>query len=325
MRAARDRERRRRAARGRRDQRRAGPLVPSRDPEALADAITELCRLPHDRLADMGRAARGRVERVFSLARGRRAHRGRARGGRACSPSTSIGSGCAPVTGCSTPAAARGATASARSSAARTRWVSTSTPLPAHRARRHSRAARPRGREAARRRAARRRLPPALRGRRLRPRDLLRGDGARARLRRGGARARARAAPGRHARSHDPDRDHASASIWPPRAATSRARAATFASSSRAISRARWRARASRRRRRLRARVPLAVLAVRAFVGLDDERSAPTRAFRALLMRATFSRRWSRVERLLDWVWPKSLVLYGTHVATGRPEAAPCA
>jgi len=64
---------------------------------------------------------------------------------------------------------------------------------------------------------------------------------------------------------------------------------------------------------------------VRAFIGLDDERAAPTRAFRALLVRAAFSRRWSRVERLSDWVWPKSLVLYGTHVATGRAEAGPCA
>ncbi len=64
---------------------------------------------------------------------------------------------------------------------------------------------------------------------------------------------------------------------------------------------------------------------VRAVIGLDDERAAPTRAFRAFLVRAAFSRRWSRVERMFDWVWPKSLVLYGTRVATGRLEAAPCA
>jgi len=64
---------------------------------------------------------------------------------------------------------------------------------------------------------------------------------------------------------------------------------------------------------------------VRALIGLDDERAAPTRAFRAFLLRAVFSRRWSRIERMFDWVWPKSLVLYGTRVASGRLEAAPCA
>jgi SAM-dependent methyltransferase len=64
---------------------------------------------------------------------------------------------------------------------------------------------------------------------------------------------------------------------------------------------------------------------VRAVIGLDDERAAPTRAFRAFLVRAAFSRRWSQVERLFDWVWPKSLVLYGTRVATGRRELRACA
>jgi SAM-dependent methyltransferase len=64
---------------------------------------------------------------------------------------------------------------------------------------------------------------------------------------------------------------------------------------------------------------------VRALIGLDDERAAPTRAFRAFLVRAAFSRRWSRIERIFDRVWPKSLVLYGTRVATGRLEAARCA
>ncbi|HXZ84664.1 MAG TPA: glycosyltransferase family 4 protein [Myxococcota bacterium] len=44
----------------------AGRVVPFRDPEALAAAITELCRLPAERVAEMGRAARRRVERVFS-------------------------------------------------------------------------------------------------------------------------------------------------------------------------------------------------------------------------------------------------------------------
>jgi glycosyltransferase involved in cell wall biosynthesis len=43
-----------------------GRIVPFRDVEALAQAITEVCRLPHERVAEMGRAARRRVERVFS-------------------------------------------------------------------------------------------------------------------------------------------------------------------------------------------------------------------------------------------------------------------
>jgi len=60
---------------------------------------------------------------------------------------------------------------------------------------------------------------------------------------------------------------------------------------------------------------------VRALIGLDDERAAPTRALRAFLVKAAFSRRLSKVEHLFDWVWPKSLVLYGTRVATGRPCA----
>lgn len=57
---------------------------------------------------------------------------------------------------------------------------------------------------------------------------------------------------------------------------------------------------------------------VRAVVGLDDERAAPTRAFRSFLVRAAFSRRWSQIERLFDRVWPKSLVLYGRSRRAGR-------
>jgi glycosyltransferase involved in cell wall biosynthesis len=44
----------------------AGRVVPFRDPAQLAEAITELCSLPHERVTEMGRAARRRVERVFS-------------------------------------------------------------------------------------------------------------------------------------------------------------------------------------------------------------------------------------------------------------------
>jgi cyclopropane fatty-acyl-phospholipid synthase-like methyltransferase len=59
--------------------------------------------------------------------------------------------------------------------------------------------------------------------------------------------------------------------------------------------------------------------ATRCVLGLNDERPAPTRAYRRFLVRATGSPLWQRVERVLDYVWPKSLVLYGTRVATGRP------
>jgi glycosyltransferase involved in cell wall biosynthesis len=43
----------------------SGRIVPFRDPYALAGAITELCTLPAERVAEMGRAARRRVLRVF--------------------------------------------------------------------------------------------------------------------------------------------------------------------------------------------------------------------------------------------------------------------
>jgi len=56
---------------------------------------------------------------------------------------------------------------------------------------------------------------------------------------------------------------------------------------------------------------------LRAVLGLHDENPAPTRAYRVFLMKATFSKFWRRVERILDWVWPKSLILYGTRVASG--------
>jgi hypothetical protein len=58
--------------------------------------------------------------------------------------------------------------------------------------------------------------------------------------------------------------------------------------------------------------------AIRCLVGLHDERPTPTRAYRRFLLHATNSPVWQRVERVLDYVWPKSLVLYGTRLATGR-------
>jgi SAM-dependent methyltransferase len=61
---------------------------------------------------------------------------------------------------------------------------------------------------------------------------------------------------------------------------------------------------------------------VRAVLGLDDESPGPTRALRRFLIGAAVSRVWTRVEHVLDWVFPKSLVLYGTRVATGRLRSA---
>ena len=61
---------------------------------------------------------------------------------------------------------------------------------------------------------------------------------------------------------------------------------------------------------------------VRALLGLDDETPGPTRALRRFLIHAAVSRVWTRVEHGLDWVFPKSLVLYGTRVAAGRRVAA---
>jgi SAM-dependent methyltransferase len=57
--------------------------------------------------------------------------------------------------------------------------------------------------------------------------------------------------------------------------------------------------------------------AVRALLGLDDESPGPTRSFRRFLLLATASPFWSRVERALDWIWPKSLILYGVREAQG--------
>jgi SAM-dependent methyltransferase len=57
--------------------------------------------------------------------------------------------------------------------------------------------------------------------------------------------------------------------------------------------------------------------ALRSALGLHDETPGPTRAYRIFLMKASLSPIWTRVERWLDWIWPKSLVLYGTRAATG--------
>ncbi len=56
---------------------------------------------------------------------------------------------------------------------------------------------------------------------------------------------------------------------------------------------------------------------LRALLGLHDDSPAPVRLYRRFLMRASLSPFWIRVERALDWIWPKSVILYGTRVATG--------
>lgn len=58
--------------------------------------------------------------------------------------------------------------------------------------------------------------------------------------------------------------------------------------------------------------------ALRSALGLHDETPAPTRSYRRFLLHASRSPVWTRAERWLDAVWPKSLVLYGTRVARGR-------
>lgn len=56
---------------------------------------------------------------------------------------------------------------------------------------------------------------------------------------------------------------------------------------------------------------------LRGALGLHDERRAPVRAYRAFLLRASLSPIWIRIERALDWIFPKSLVMYGRRVASG--------
>jgi SAM-dependent methyltransferase len=58
--------------------------------------------------------------------------------------------------------------------------------------------------------------------------------------------------------------------------------------------------------------------ALRSVLGLEDESPGPTRAYRRFLLHASFSRPWRAAERALDWVLPKSLVLYGTRTHSGR-------
>ena len=59
--------------------------------------------------------------------------------------------------------------------------------------------------------------------------------------------------------------------------------------------------------------------ALRSLLGLHDESPGPVRRYRRFLMAASNSRLWTRLERGLDWIWPKSLILYGERVASGIP------
>ena len=56
---------------------------------------------------------------------------------------------------------------------------------------------------------------------------------------------------------------------------------------------------------------------LRSVLGLHDESPGPVRSYRKFLMYASMSPGWARVERWLDRVWPKSLILYGRRTARG--------
>ncbi len=56
---------------------------------------------------------------------------------------------------------------------------------------------------------------------------------------------------------------------------------------------------------------------LRSVLGLHSEKPSPTRAYRRFLIHASTSRMWTRVEHWLDWIWPKSLVLYGQRKTGG--------
>ncbi len=59
--------------------------------------------------------------------------------------------------------------------------------------------------------------------------------------------------------------------------------------------------------------------ALRSQLGLHDETPGPVWRYRRFLMYAGNSPMWRAIERLLDWVCPKSLILYGRRTATGSP------
>lgn len=57
---------------------------------------------------------------------------------------------------------------------------------------------------------------------------------------------------------------------------------------------------------------------LRSVLGVHREWPVPTRAYRKFLLHASQSRLWCRLEQICNWVWPKSLVLYGIRLAAGR-------
>ena len=60
--------------------------------------------------------------------------------------------------------------------------------------------------------------------------------------------------------------------------------------------------------------------ALRSLLGLHDESAGPVPRYRRFLMHASNSALWTRIEHGLDWICPKSLILYGSRVASGTPR-----
>ena len=58
---------------------------------------------------------------------------------------------------------------------------------------------------------------------------------------------------------------------------------------------------------------------LRSALGLNRDDLKPVRAYKTFLMRASLSARWKRIEGWLNWVCPKSLVLYAQRMASGLP------
>ena len=58
---------------------------------------------------------------------------------------------------------------------------------------------------------------------------------------------------------------------------------------------------------------------LRSVLGLHDETSGPVRRYRKFLMRASTAPLWRHIEGVLNFVCPKSLILYGTRAASGTP------
>ena len=294
MRAAGDRERRGRAARGGRHRRQRGPARAAarsarRWPPRSADVLAE----PGARRGDGARRARARRARCSAgsdaAARARRRVRGDAA---CCSPSISSGLGSAAASACSTRAAARGATASARSSAARAWSASTSTAPSLHAGGR--RAALPRPRSSAGSARCSRATPSTCPSRDATFDKVICSEVMEhVHDYRGAARELARVLrPGGLRRGHDPDRDQRAP--LPARSATttsSRPGGHIRIFRPRELAQGLARAGLATDGRRLRARAAHALLgaALGRRVCRAPTRAALVRAYRLFLIRATVS------------------------------------